>query len=214
VWSCPLTGWHVPKGGSGMTDQPTTGQKRPARLSEDLIEKLADAEHASWARWMDYLFGRCYPEIDGSLMIPADLVARWQRQVATPYADLGESEKQSDRNEVAHIVPFIAAELDATRAERDAWKARAERLGKALEPVLSEAWRATNNFIIARQALAEPQPTLFRSRSEEHTADHPWFAWLPPTVSTHRNCCDRPQSEHPEEEIVLRRARGLDGERE
>jgi hypothetical protein len=93
-------------------------------------------------------------------------------------------------------VPFIAAELDATRAERDAWKARAERLGKALEPVLSEAWRATNNFIIARQALAEPQPTA------APTADHPWFAWLPPTVSTHRNCCDRPQSEHPPGDIV------------
>jgi hypothetical protein len=38
--------------------------------------------------------------------------------------------------------------------------------------------------------------------ADARAADHPWFAWLPPTASVHRNCCDRPQSEHPPGDIV------------
>lgn len=77
-------------------------------VSDELIEQLADAEHASWARWMAYLFSRCDRlGADEALTIPADLVKRWRRQTDTPYADLSEREKQSDRDEVAHIVPVI-----------------------------------------------------------------------------------------------------------
>jgi len=77
---------------------------------EDLIERLADAEHASWARWMDYLFSQCtQPAHTNYLIIPGLLVERWKRQAATPYADLTEREKQSDRDEVAHILPAIEA---------------------------------------------------------------------------------------------------------
>lgn len=80
---------------------------------QELIEALADKEHASWARWMAYLFSKCQPLIGSGkvgrpdLIIPADLVERWQRQIETPYAALSEREKQSDRDEVAHILPFI-----------------------------------------------------------------------------------------------------------
>ena len=72
-----------------------------------LIEQLADKEHASWARWMAYQFSRCEPLPDGSLVLPFPLVEHWQRQVETPYARLTEREKQSDREEVAHILPII-----------------------------------------------------------------------------------------------------------
>lgn len=74
---------------------------------EELIEKLADAEHASWARWMEYLFGLCEMQQDGSLIIPADSVRHWDRQVRTKYSDLTEREKESDRQEVAVILPLI-----------------------------------------------------------------------------------------------------------
>jgi|SRR5579885_240478 len=81
---------------------------------EALIEALADKEHASWARWMDYLFSKCLevPTPDGrntEMVIPMGLVERWKRQVVTPYADLSEQEKESDRKEVAHILPIIEA---------------------------------------------------------------------------------------------------------
>jgi hypothetical protein len=74
---------------------------------KELIEQLADKEHESWARWMDYLFSRCPFTEKGDAIIPRELVQHWKRQAATPYANLSESEKQSDRNEVAHILPII-----------------------------------------------------------------------------------------------------------
>lgn len=76
---------------------------------QELIEQLAEKEHASWARWQGYLHSRCDILGDGSLVIPAELVARWQRQIDTPYADLSEREKQSDREEVTYILPIIYA---------------------------------------------------------------------------------------------------------
>lgn len=77
-------------------------------LSEqELIERLADKEHASWARWMAYLFVRSKHQEDGSVLIPAELVEHWKRQVETPYEQLSEREKQSDRDEVAYILPII-----------------------------------------------------------------------------------------------------------
>ncbi len=74
---------------------------------QELIEALADKEHASWARWMLYLFSKCRVHPDGRMVIPAELIERWGRQVKTPYAELTEQEKQSDRAEVAHILPVI-----------------------------------------------------------------------------------------------------------
>jgi hypothetical protein len=83
---------------------------------QELIEQLADKEHASWARWMKYLFDVCeaYSIVDPDgfdrykgVLIPPELVERWQLQIDTPYADLSEKEKQSDRDEVAHILPII-----------------------------------------------------------------------------------------------------------
>lgn len=73
----------------------------------ELIEALADKEHASWSHWQSYLFSVCEQHEDGSMTIPAALVDHWERQIATPYADLSEREKQSDRNEVAKILPII-----------------------------------------------------------------------------------------------------------
>jgi hypothetical protein len=72
-----------------------------------LREKLADAEHASWARWMAYLFSKCQRQANGSYTIPPEYVSHWQREVATPYAELSEREKESDRAEVELILPII-----------------------------------------------------------------------------------------------------------
>lgn len=78
---------------------------------EDLMEQLAEAEHASWANWMSYLFSKCQLHHDGAVTIPAGLVRHWRRQVETPYADLSEAEKESDRDEVRKILPLIEASL-------------------------------------------------------------------------------------------------------
>lgn len=75
----------------------------------ELIEHLADKAHASWARWMAHLFRICEKRPDGSVVIPSLLVERWQRQIATPYAQLSEHEKRSDRDEVDQLLPVLRA---------------------------------------------------------------------------------------------------------
>lgn len=94
------------------------GKEKGNMDKQELTEQLADKEHASWSRWMNYLFSKCKQvPFEGTnnanlfaqrdLIIPAELVERWQRQIDTPYAELSEREKQSDRDEVAHILPII-----------------------------------------------------------------------------------------------------------
>jgi hypothetical protein len=46
------------------------------------------------------------------LTIPAELVARWTDQLSTPYAELSEQEKESDREQVRRYLPAVAAALD------------------------------------------------------------------------------------------------------
>ena len=74
---------------------------------EELIEQLSEKEHVSWAHWMHYLFSKCESLPDGSMVIPSELATHWKRQTYTSYENLSEREKQSDRDEVAHILPII-----------------------------------------------------------------------------------------------------------
>ncbi len=76
-------------------------------MDHDLIEKLADVEHQRWASWQDYLHRVCEPREDGALIIPAEFVARWERQIATPYADLSEREQESDREQVRRYLHLV-----------------------------------------------------------------------------------------------------------
>jgi hypothetical protein len=73
----------------------------------DLLERLANTQHTIWAHWMRYQFSKSQRLPDGSLVIPAELVARWEKQMNTLYADLSEAEKQSDRHQAAKLLPLI-----------------------------------------------------------------------------------------------------------
>lgn len=67
--------------------------------TEMLREALAAYAHEAWSGWMKYLSKCTFGSITGDAHIPAGLVTRWQRQLATAYADLPEEEKASDRRE-------------------------------------------------------------------------------------------------------------------
>ncbi|MBP2449610.1 hypothetical protein [Rhizobium leguminosarum] len=75
------------------------------------LEGLAHIEHERWSHWQKYMHAKGIRQTDGSLLIPADLVAQWDRQIATPYAELSENEKESDRDQVRKYLPAIIEAL-------------------------------------------------------------------------------------------------------
>ena len=85
-----------------------------ARL-KSLIEPLAAAEHERWSRWQRYLHSKCQRLEDGSLLLPAALVARWERQMAASYDELSDAEKESDREQVRRYLRLI---VDAVADEQ------------------------------------------------------------------------------------------------
>lgn len=79
-------------------------------------ETLADYAHAAWSGWMKHLFSKCEPHevrteigerATGSLIIPKSFVERWTRQIETPYAELPENEKESDRKEADRMLELV-----------------------------------------------------------------------------------------------------------
>jgi hypothetical protein len=66
---------------------------------DDIIEELAAIEHERWSHWQRYMHGKGKIKADGSLVIAAELVQRWERQITTPYTALSEVEKDSDREQ-------------------------------------------------------------------------------------------------------------------
>lgn len=75
--------------------------------TEILRETLASVQHAIWAHWMNYMFSVCRSNGDGSYTIPLEKVQRWQRQARTPYHQLNESEKDSDREQADRILQVL-----------------------------------------------------------------------------------------------------------
>ena len=76
----------------------------------ELREKLAAIEHERWADWQRYMHSLCTRNEDGSLTIPAASVAHWERQIATPYAELTAREQASDMDQVDRYWHLIAGE--------------------------------------------------------------------------------------------------------
>lgn len=86
---------------------------------EEIREALADYAHEAWAGWMRYLFSKCEEHTVARLLagpgdepvhqiIPMECVQRWQRQMVTPYAELSEQEKDSDRKEADKMVSIFS----------------------------------------------------------------------------------------------------------
>lgn len=82
---------------------------------EVLVDRLATVEHERWAHWQQYLHDQCQRTNDGSLIIPAELVTRWSTQIATPFAQLSEAERESDRDQVRRYLPLIIEALTRHR---------------------------------------------------------------------------------------------------
>ena len=64
---------------------------------EELLEALASLEHDRWSGW----------ELYRAKVASEESVARWRRQRETPYAELSEKEKESDRIEARKTVELL-----------------------------------------------------------------------------------------------------------
>ena len=75
----------------------------------ELREKLAKLAHEQWSGWMIYLFSKCscHARLDGIRIIPEWAVKRWARQSNTPYDELSEEEKDSDRTEADKFLSLL-----------------------------------------------------------------------------------------------------------
>jgi hypothetical protein len=67
---------------------------------------------------MRYLFSVCQKNPDGSLTIPGMLVERWTRQTRTPYSQLSEKEKDSDREQADKIIWELYGDKAETPGEK------------------------------------------------------------------------------------------------
>ena len=64
--------------------------ENPLSLSEQfniMRERAAALEHEQWSHWTAYMLDNLTPEN----------IERWRRQIKTPYSELSEKEKDSDR---------------------------------------------------------------------------------------------------------------------
>ena len=80
-----------------------------------VLEELAAIEHQRWAHWQRHLHEQGSKMGDGSLVLPADLIMRWERQIETIYDLLSEKEKDSDREQVIKIFPLLIEVFSGTQ---------------------------------------------------------------------------------------------------
>ena len=85
--------------------------KRTDEVLNKLVETLAAIEHQRWSHWQRYMHNKGRRLSDGSLVLPPELVAHWDRQIDTPYDSLSDTEKESDREQVRRYLPIIAQAL-------------------------------------------------------------------------------------------------------
>lgn len=87
----------------GRLSRPSTGSE-----TDPLVEKLADHVHDQWTGWMQHLFRRCQTNpCTGEEVIPAETVYLWRRLMDTPYCELAEAAKESDRIEARRILVVL-----------------------------------------------------------------------------------------------------------
>lgn len=89
----------------------------PTSKEIELLEKFASMEHDRWARWQKHLHSKLYPIGNNYpnphlLVLPTELYQRWERQINTPYSELSEQEKESDRRETKPYFDLLSLALE------------------------------------------------------------------------------------------------------
>ena len=83
-----------------MSQQPP----KPRTTRNEIIARFI---HTEWAAFMQYLFSRCTPSLNGALIIPADLVQHWRNIAGEPWETLRPAEKDTDRQQAKALEEAI-----------------------------------------------------------------------------------------------------------
>lgn len=95
-------------------------QRQKSILEERLkefVEKGADIEHDRWGHWQKYMMSKMSMLDNGDMVLPKEFVDRWFRQIDTPYSELSEPEKESDRKETRNYLPLITETIRLVEEE-------------------------------------------------------------------------------------------------
>ena len=88
---------------------------------ENLLEDLAELEHKQWAHWTKYMLNRLEQlEMKEDANDPYKVQRQqenWKRQIATPYSELTEKEKDSDRSWASKSLEITAEQIDSILEE-------------------------------------------------------------------------------------------------
>jgi len=147
-------------------------EKVNAPQAVERIEVLADFFHSIWSDWMKYQFREC-KELDEQWLMPAWAVERWKRQMNTPYSELPEEEKKSDR---ALAIRLISVEV------------KAPALAVARCPVCNGTGHVDNGFYTqtsGQWASSSSTPEMCRSCNGRG------YVTLPEAPETEDKCTDR-----------------------
>jgi len=114
--------------------------KKEKKIEEEIMEKLADIEHQRWADWQKW----CHKILRENCPSPEleKVLKRWDKQIATPYSELSEKEKESDREQVRRYLPILSQTLTQIRREerdklgREMYKVMEKKTQKAKEETI------------------------------------------------------------------------------
>jgi 8-oxo-dGTP pyrophosphatase MutT (NUDIX family) len=81
------------------------------------MEALASLEHESWSGWTKWMLQEMTKAHGGDFELEGlPCVERWTRQMTTPYAELSEREKESDRKVVREKLPLYRGDTQIFRS--------------------------------------------------------------------------------------------------
>ncbi len=78
---------------------------------DQMIEILAALEHNGWSIWQRHVHSSGVINENGFLVLPPDLIEKWEKQITTSYRDLSEEDKEKDRAEVRRVLQIIMANM-------------------------------------------------------------------------------------------------------